>query len=139
MNDLMPDVKTMTDEWAGEPGYYDWRQVAYAHPRFLGLLIEEVRVNKQVADHLERKRVPAVVYFVQQGVGGPIKVGASRNFEKRLKTLNTNSHVRMAVLATTPGGFELERDIHHELNAHRLEGEWFAPHPDVLAVVSRYR
>ncbi len=136
-NDLLPIVEAMTDTWAGEAGYYRWRQTTLAHPNFLRLFIEEQKSLQYDADHTRRKLAPAVVYFVQQGNDGPIKIGASRNFDKRLKKLRTHSPVGIRVLGTFPGGFEAERDLHHELAAHQLEGEWFSPTTEVLAALTR--
>lgn len=82
-------------------------------------------------------RAPALVYFVQQGSNGPIKIGASRNFDKRLRTLRTHSPVELNVIGTFPGGFDLERELHHELMNHQLEGEWFSPNDEVLAAFTR--
>ncbi|WP_171898770.1 GIY-YIG nuclease family protein [Curtobacterium sp. UCD-KPL2560] len=136
-NTLLPDVEAMTDTWAGESGYYQWRLTTLAHPNFLRLFVEEQRSIRYATAHMARKATPAVVYFVQQGDNGPIKIGASRSFTKRLKTLRTNSPVELHVLGTFPGGFDAERDLHHELADHRLEGEWFAPSPPVLSALRR--
>ncbi|MDR6172607.1 GIY-YIG nuclease family protein [Curtobacterium sp. SORGH_AS_0776] len=136
-NDLLPDAEAMTDTWAGESGYYQWRLTALDHPNFLRLFLEEQKSLQYAAEYMRRKATPAVVYFVQQGTNGPIKIGASRNFGKRLKTLRTHSPVELRVLGTFAGGFDVERDLHHELAAHQLEGEWFSPAPEVLAAMTR--
>lgn len=137
INDMIPDVEAMTDTWAGEAGYYQWRLTTLAHPNFLRLFLEEQKSLQYVSDHMRRKATPALVYFVQQGDDGPIKIGASRNFDKRLRTLRTHSPVELNVLGTFPGGFDLERELHHELMDHQLEGEWFSPNDEVLAAFTR--
>ena len=132
------DIRAVTDHYAGEEGYYDWRETARQHPRFLQLLIEELRSEKKIREYMGHKQTPAFVYFIQQGADGPIKIGATRSIEKRIKTPQTGSHVALSVLAVVPGGFELERDLHHELMEHQLEGEWFAPTPEVMAAAQRH-
>jgi len=32
-----------------------------------------------------------------------------------------------------------ERAYHRQFAAHRLHGEWFAPHPDILAEIDRLK
>lgn len=132
------DVRAITDHYAGEEGYYDWRETAYKHPRFLGLFLDELRADKKLRTHLRRAETSASVYFIQQGTDGPVKIGATRNIEKRIKTLQTGSHIPLTVLGVVPGGFELESDLHQELMDYQLEGEWFSPTPEVMAVVKRH-
>lgn len=136
-NEMMPDVEALTDTWAGESGYYQWRLMTLAHPNFLRLFAEEQQSAEYASEHMRRKATPAVVYFVQQGNDGPIKIGASRNFDKRLRTLRTHSAVELNVLGVFPGGFGLERDLHHELMGDQLEGEWFSPTTQVLGAAMR--
>jgi hypothetical protein len=75
------------------------------------------------------------VYFIQAEGGGPIKIGRAANARARLKALQTGSGAPLILLATQPGGAEQERALHILLKKHRLRGEWFAPHADVLKVV----
>lgn len=132
------DIESATDAWAGEPGYYQWKQTTLANPRFVELFLEEQKAQRFAADHMRRKAAPASVYFVQQSPDGPIKIGATRSVVKRLKTLQTGSHVPLTVLGVVPGGFELESDLHRQLMDYQLEGEWFSPTPEVMAVVKRH-
>jgi hypothetical protein len=122
-------IREMTDAMAKKPGYYDWRQQAYDNPDYVQLLLEEMQGLRYAA-------TKARVYFVQQGAGGPIKIGATRNFDKRLRTLNTGSHVPLTVLGVVAGGYELERSLRAELADDRLFGEWFKPTDRVLAALA---
>jgi hypothetical protein len=80
-------------------------------------------------------RSPArVVYFIGSPEG-PIKIGFSRNVGQRLRELQTFSPVRLQVLATTPGDPAVERRYHRMFAEHRLTGEWFSAHPDILAEI----
>lgn len=77
---------------------------------------------------------PGFVYFIRSG-DGPIKIGYSKNVQRRLKDLQTISPYPLSILATYPGCPSDERRFHRLFAEHRLEGEWFAPHEDILAEI----
>lgn len=79
-----------------------------------------------------------ICYAVQQGPGGPIKIGITHDLKKRHENLQNGSPVRLVVLGTWPGSRSLEKQIHRELKAHRMSGEWFRPAKEVVALVSRH-
>lgn len=76
------------------------------------------------------------VYFIGSEAG-PIKIGMAQNVEARLISIQASSPVLLHLLATTGGGIKQERIYHRQFAAHRLHGEWFEPHPDILAEIER--
>lgn len=76
------------------------------------------------------------LYFVQR-VDGLVKVGISKNVPNRLRTL-ARSHGPLSVLKVAPGGKVEEAKLHSELRRHHQFGEWFTPHPEVLAAVANF-
>lgn len=76
------------------------------------------------------------IYFVQAATG-QIKIGTALNVETRLAALRSHSPVALDLLFTMPGGYREERAYHTRFSAHRLHGEWFDPHPDILAEIER--
>jgi hypothetical protein len=76
------------------------------------------------------------VYFVGPA-DGPIKIGYASRLEYRLKDLLTMNAYPLIVHATVEGQVSVERAYHKRFKAHRLHGEWFAPHPDILAEIAR--
>lgn len=66
-----------------------------------------------------------VVYFIQSGVDGPIKVGTTATPARRLETLQRGNPVPLTIMATTPGGYELEREFHSLFARGALGSEWF--------------
>lgn len=73
-------------------------------------------------------------YFIQRGgPGGPIKIGLSTDPARRLRALATGSAEPLALLGVLAGDHEAV--LHLRLKAHRMQGEWFAPVPAVLAEV----
>ncbi len=63
------------------------------------------------------------VYFITDGEA--IKIGKANNPKSRLSALQTSHHKPLVILATMPGGEELERELHRIFDAYRLRGEWF--------------
>lgn len=77
-----------------------------------------------------------MIYFIQSGPDGRVKIGCAHNPARRIATLKCASPYPVEVLAIWEGGFEVEKTLHHFLSAHRVHGEWFAPHAEVLAAAN---
>lgn len=75
------------------------------------------------------------IYFVQGVDGGPVKIGLSDFPEMRLNALQMASPIKLVIRASIMAERSLERDYHARFAAHRLHGEWFSPHPDILAEI----
>jgi len=87
-------------------------------------------------DELEKHELGRTVYFVG-AKDGPIKIGVANNAVNRLKSLQAASPATLSILAQTVGGQPREREYHRQFAAHRLHGEWFERHPDILAEIDR--
>lgn len=81
-------------------------------------------------------RPPTLCYFIGGDVGG-IKIGASTAPAERLGAFQLQSPIRLELLAVCDGGLKAEREYHLRFAAHRLHGEWFERHPDILAEIER--
>jgi hypothetical protein len=67
-----------------------------------------------------------------------IKIGFSTKVHYRLCTLQSMAGpMRLALLAGTYGGWAQERAYLQRFQEHKFSGEWFAPHPDILAEIER--
>lgn len=75
------------------------------------------------------------VYFIQAGDDGPIKIGYTENLPARIKQLQTGQPQRMRVLRSMSGDRALETFLHRKFAAHRMAGEWFHPHRDILRYI----
>lgn len=82
------------------------------------------------------KRASELIYFVQAETG-QIKVGLALDVERRLAQIRTMSPVPIRLLAIVEGGRAQEHQYHKRFADHRLHGEWFNPHPDILAEIKR--
>lgn len=77
------------------------------------------------------------VYFIRSEKTHAIKIGFTADqVEKRLSSLQTAHPYKLQLLATLPGTREYEKSLHDRFSSYRLEGEWFNPHPDLLAFIS---
>lgn len=119
-----------------------WRDMAtlVIHARRDG--VNEERARREEADlkfirDTERRTIAdGFVYFIG-GDEGPIKIGWSSNVEGRLKGLQTSHAAPLKVYAFKKGRLAHEAWYHKRFAAHRLHGEWFERHPDVLAEIER--
>ncbi|MHB1015505.1 MAG: YozE family protein [Desulfurivibrionaceae bacterium] len=81
--------------------------------------------------------IEGCVYFIRSEKTHAIKIGfTAGQVEKRLSSLQTAHPYKLQLLATIPGKLEYEKSLHAQFASHRLEGEWFEPHPDLLAFIS---
>lgn len=79
----------------------------------------------------------SVVYFVQAGDAGPIKIGTTDDLRTRVAALQTAHYEELRLLGTIPGGPAIERVWHGRFGEERIRGEWFRPSVAlVLAVES---
>lgn len=75
------------------------------------------------------------VYFIQAQCGS-IKIGRARNVRYRLDELQCANPHELNLLAVAVDGGR-EREYHRQFAEHRTRGEWFSPHPDILAEIDR--
>lgn len=74
---------------------------------------------------------PEWVYFIMSQ-SGDIKIGRSNSPFKRLATIQVGHAEHLTLMAVVLGGAELEREYHERFAAHRIKGEWFHPHGDII-------
>ncbi|MGK2908768.1 MAG: GIY-YIG nuclease family protein [Sphingobium sp.] len=77
-----------------------------------------------------------MIYFIQHGSCGPIKVGTSSNPGKRIGEIAANCPDPLVVLGIIAGDQPLEQRIHRHLLGHCHRGEWFKPSEFVRSFVN---
>jgi hypothetical protein len=101
---------------------------------------EDRRMAPIRAERAERLRLKARrwVYFMQErgNASAPIKIGVSRDVERRRGELQRAERVILSVLASMEGTVRDEQALHERFSAHRLHGEWFAPAPELLSHIA---
>lgn len=113
------------------------------------------RVKRKMADgtikeYVYDRRVPnpqkpsgvfknGVVYVVQCGRTGPIKIGYTTNLIQRVRDLEFAGGHRLQLRAAFVGSKKLERQLHDRFEDLRLHGEWFAPNIRIAREISALR
>ncbi len=78
------------------------------------------------------------VYFIESGCGGPIKIGYAGNPYTRLDTLQCGNPDELYLLAVIPGDQVDEKNLHRRFRLDNTVGEWFAPSPELWALVREH-
>jgi hypothetical protein len=82
--------------------------------------------------------VAPLVYFIQAGKDGPIKIGVADDPEQRRNDMQTGNHAELTLLAIAPGGVAYERELHSLFADWRIRGEWFdSAAPGLTDLISR--
>lgn len=68
-----------------------------------------------------------MIYFIQQGTDGPIKIGFAADCERRLDALQTGNPHDLHLLAVMGGDINREKELHQRFAEGNLRGEWFQP------------
>ena len=76
------------------------------------------------------------VYFIQNGLGGEIKIGfTAGNPHARLASFRTGNPRPLDLLVTIPGGATEEAALHERFKDLRCQGEWFRPDARLLGFI----
>jgi hypothetical protein len=107
-----------------------------------GILDGKAQLLQAQRDERERRKIGrgkkewvTVIYFIRSPIA--VKIGMAKSAQRRLTVLQTSHPEPLELVATCEGGRALETEYHRRFAAHRLRGEWFSPHPDILAEIER--
>jgi hypothetical protein len=84
------------------------------------------------ANRNQKLRGRSWVYFAQEGVSGLVKIGQTRQLERRICVLNSATAGGVTLIGSIPETDVPEKRLHALLWEHRDRGEWFRPHEDVM-------
>ena len=73
-----------------------------------------------------------MIYFIQCGENGPIKIGQSDNPKERLEQLQTGSPYKLKLLWVYKGDQFTEQEIQDKFTLLHIRGEWFKPSKDIF-------
>lgn len=77
----------------------------------------------------------SIVYFIKNA-SGLVKIGWTSDIDRRVKFIARAEQSELEVLATIPGGANLERKLHIRFAADRIRGEWFTLSPDIKGFIA---
>lgn len=74
-----------------------------------------------------------MIYFIQAGTDGPIKIGYVKgDIRKRLSQLQTSNPEELKCIGYMEGGRYEENRTHARFESAHLRGEWFSPTDELL-------
>jgi hypothetical protein len=73
-----------------------------------------------------------MVYFIQVGSEGLVKIGHSGDPTARMRALQTSHAEALRLLGVVRGGRREELEIHRKFAGFRVSGEWFLPDMKLL-------
>ncbi|MFD6149456.1 GIY-YIG nuclease family protein [Streptomyces sp. NPDC060243] len=77
-------------------------------------------------EEAEPHRAPSEwAYAICDATATQVKIGRTRNVERRLQSLQTSHPATLRVLWRGQGGGELEAHLHARFASRRIRGEWF--------------
>ena len=78
-----------------------------------------------------------MIYVIQGQMGGEVKIGytAASSVTSRVGAIERKEGRKMRVLRSMEGTKAHEAALHDRFKEHRISGEWFAPHPDLMAAI----
>ena len=84
------------------------------------------------------------IYYIKNINSGHIKIGWSRNPQKRIRQLQPGAEGKLIIMATQPGGPSAEASIHRHFKRLQFYGEWYKSDSSLLGYISdilegRYR
>ena len=78
-----------------------------------------------------------MVYFIQAGDNGPIKIGTSSVPEMHIDRLQQGNHEELRLIAEIPGERSLEKKVRADLKAFELGRKWFHATDEVLNYIKK--
>jgi len=78
------------------------------------------------------------IYLISDG--DYVKIGFSKDPDKRLNQLQIGSPRKLKLLAAFPGGREVELKLHEIMERKRIRGEWFELNfEDIMKIFRRFK
>ena len=80
-----------------------------------------------------------MIYFIQSGDNGPVKIGQSTNVASRLKCLQSASPNKLKLLYCHESDKFSEPMIRHLFNEILIRGEWFQPSKEIFDCIENLK
>ena len=80
-----------------------------------------------------------MVYFIQAGDNGPIKIGTSSVPQMHVDRLQQGNHEELRLIAVIPGERSLAEKVRADLKASELGRKWFHATDEVLDYIEKIK
>ena len=79
-----------------------------------------------------------MIYFIESGKGGPIKIGVTWNIQLRLDELQVGNPCKLNLLWIYNGRQFTELELHAKFKSDRIRGEWYNRTEAILSLKDKY-
>ncbi len=79
------------------------------------------------------------IYFIKNLDNELIKIGYSKNYERRVKDIKSWGNKNLKVLCVIEGDKNLEKKIQQHFMNYQIEREWFKGSPEVKKFISKLK
>jgi len=79
------------------------------------------------------------LYIFQSIITGLIKIGISKDYEKRKKQLEKSHGSRLNILLIIKGNQTIEKELHSLFKQFKTEGEWYYPDNEIYFYIKKKR
>jgi hypothetical protein len=76
-----------------------------------------------------------MIYFIQAGNDGPIRIGYAANVEHRIRMLQRRSPIPLRLMTVIGGSIEVEAYLHNRFWHLRQHGKWFKADQEILVFI----
>jgi len=77
-----------------------------------------------------------MIYFIQQGIAGPIKIGKTEFVPTRMNDLQCANPETLRLVGLQDSDDYIERMLHDKFSKDRIRGEWFNPSPVIVNYIN---
>jgi len=78
------------------------------------------------------------IYFAEREADGLIKIGFSKDVDRRLRELEVSENSKMLLINQINGNFVVEKLVHAHFDKDRVYGEWFRFSKEMLSFTVDY-
>ena len=93
------------------------------------------RQNGKNRGELKNTKKQPLVYFIQCGDNGPIKIGTSVNPDRRLFEYRIGCPYPLKFIGVMNGNRHLEKRLHKMFAEFNIQREWFEPVPELIKFI----
>lgn len=89
-------------------------------------------------DEDEDEELDNELYFILEAQSNSIKIGVSKDVEKRLSQLQTSNAFPLLLIGRMQNRIDLEKNLHEKFKKYRLKGEWFSTNVSLIEYISEW-